>query len=135
MTFATRRSSTSASDDPNKIEIRTGSKTYFLTKGGEDWWSGSAKKMDAASVDDLLEKIRDLSADKFVDSGFTESQIDLTVTSNNAKRVEKVAIAKAGDKYIAKRENDATLYQLDAKAVDDLTKAADDLKPAGAPAK
>ena len=123
------------SDDPNKIEIRTGSKTYFLTKGGEDWWSGSAKKMDAASVDDLLEKIRDLSADKFVDSGFTESQIDLTVTSNNAKRVEKVAIAKAGDKYIAKRENDATLYQLDAKAVDDLTKAADDLKPAGAPAK
>jgi Domain of unknown function (DUF4340) len=119
-------------DDPSKIEIRTGSKTYFLTKGGEDWWSGSAKKMDAASVDDLLEKIRDLSADKFVDSGFTETQIDLTVTSNNAKRVEKVAIAKAGDKYIAKRENDSTLYQLDSKAVDDLTKAADDLKPAAA---
>ncbi len=120
------------SDDPSKIEIRTGSKTHFLTKGGEDWWSGSAKKMDAASVDDLLEKIRDLSADKFVDSGFTESQIDLTVTSNNAKRVEKVAIAKAGDKYVAKRENDSTLYQLDSKAVDDLTKAADDLKPAAA---
>ena len=120
------------SDDPSKIEIRTGSKTYLLTKGGEDWWSGSAKKMDAASVDDLLEKIRDLSADKFVDSGFTETQIDLTVTSNNAKRVEKVAIAKAGDKYVAKRENDSTLYQLDSKAVEDLTKAADDLKPAAA---
>jgi hypothetical protein len=120
------------SDDPSKIEIRTGSKTYLLTKGGEDWWSGSAKKMDPASVDDLLEKIRDLSADKFVDSGFTATQIDLTVTSNNAKRVEKVAIAKAGDKYVAKRENDSTLYQLDSKAVEDLTKAADDLKPAAA---
>jgi hypothetical protein len=120
------------SDDPSNFEIRTGSKTYLLTKGGEDWWSGSAKKMDAASVDDLLEKIRELSADKFVDSGFTESQIDLTVTSNNAKRVEKVAIAKAGDKYVAKRENDSTLYQLDSKAVEDLTKAADDLKPAAA---
>src|SRR5262249_55590813 len=46
------------SDDPNKIEIRDASKTYYLTKGGDDWWSGSAKKMDAASVDDLVEKLR-----------------------------------------------------------------------------
>jgi len=123
------------SDDPNKIEIRDGTKTYFLTRNGEDWWSGTAKKMDAASVQELIDKIRDLSASKFVDSGFTAALIDLTITSNDGKRVEKVAISKAGDNYIAKRENEPTLYQLDSKAVDDLTKSASDVKPAAAPSK
>ena len=94
------------SDDPNKIEIRDGSKTDYLTRSGEDWWSGSAKKMDAGTVQDVIDKLRDLSASKFVDSGFTAPLIDLTVTSNDGKRVEKVAISKAGDNYIAKREND-----------------------------
>ena len=123
------------SDDPNKIEIRDVTKSYFLTRSGEDWWSGSAKKMDAGTVQELIDKLRDLSTSKFVDSGFTTTLIDLTVTSSDGKRVEKVAISKAGDNYIAKRENDPTLYQLDSKAVDDFRKSADGVKPSAAPAK
>lgn len=123
------------SADPNKIEIRDGSKTYFLTRKGEDWWSGSAKKMDAGGVQELIDKIRDLSASKFVDSGFTTSLIDFTVTSNDGKRFEKIGIAKAGNNYVAKREDDSSLYQVDSKAVDDLTKLAADLKPASTPGK
>ena len=122
-------------DDPNKIEIRDVTKSYFLTRSGEDWWSGSAKKMDAGTVQELIDKLRDLSASKFVDSGFATTLVDLTVTSNDGKRVEKVAISKAGDNYIAKRENDPTLYQLDSKAVDDFRKSADGVKPSAAPAK
>jgi hypothetical protein len=122
-------------DDSNKIEIRDVTKSYFLTRSGEDWWSSSAKKMDAGTVQELIDKLRDLSASKFVDSGFTTTLIDLTVTSNDGKRVEKVAISKAGDDYIARRENDPTLYQLDSKAVDDLRKSAGDVKPSAAPAK
>jgi hypothetical protein len=45
-----------------------------------------------------------------------------------------VALAKVGDKYIAKRENEASLYELAAKPVDDLVKAFGQIKPA-APAK
>jgi hypothetical protein len=123
------------SDDPNKIELRDGSKTYFLTRSGEDWWSGSAKKMDAGTVQDLIDKIRDLSASKFVDSGFAAPIIDITITSNDGKRVEKVAVSKSGDSYIAKRENEPALYQIDAKAIDDLRKSADGLKPAAVPSK
>ena len=123
------------SDDPNKIGLQDGSKTSFLTRSGEDWWSGSAKKMDAGTVQDFVDKIRDLSASKFLDSGFAVPLIDLTVTSNDGKRVEKVAISKVGDNYIAKRENDVTLYQLDSKVVDDLVKSGDDVKPAAAPGK
>ncbi len=119
------------SDDPNNIEVRDGSKTYFLTRSGEDWWSGNAKKMDPSTAQDLVDKIRELSASKFVDSGFGVPLVDLTVTSNDGKKVEKVSISKAGDNYIGKRENEpATLYQLDSKTVDDLTKSAADVKPA-----
>jgi hypothetical protein len=91
--------------------------------------------MDPGTVQELVDKLRDLSASKFVDSGFTNAAVDLTVTSSEGKRVEKVAISKAGDGYIAKREDDPTLYQLDSKSVDDLMKLADDLKPAAVPAK
>jgi len=119
------------SDDPNKIEIRDATKSYFLTRSGEDWWSGSAKKMDPATVQDLIDKIRDLSASKFVDTGLTSApSIDITVTSNDGKRIEKVRMAKLGDNCIAMRENDSTLYQIDAKAIDDLKKSAGDMKPA-----
>jgi hypothetical protein len=123
------------SDDPNKIEVRDGLKTYFLTRSGEDWWSGDAKKEDPGTVQDLVDKIRELSASKFVDSGFTAPVIDLTVTSADGKKVEKVSISKSGDNYIAIRENEpATLYQLDSKTVEDLTKSAADVKPATAAA-
>jgi hypothetical protein len=56
--------------------------------------------------------------------------IDLTVTSNDGKRVEKVLIAKSGDKYVAKRDGEPSLYELDAKPVEDLQKSAADVKPA-----
>jgi len=120
-----------ADTDPDKLELHDGSKAYFLTRSGEDWWSGSAKKMDPGSVQDLVDKIRDLSASKFVDTGVgAATSIDLTVTSNDGKRVEKVAIAKLGENYIAKRENDSTFYQIDSKTIDDLKRSAENIKPA-----
>ncbi len=117
-------------DDPGKVEIHDGAKAYFLTKGGQDWFSADSKKMDAPSVQSLIDKIRELSASKFADSGFTTPAIELTVTSNDGKRVEKVWISKSGDNYIAKRENEPALYQLDSSSVADLQKFAADVKPA-----
>ena len=73
--------------------------------------------------------MRELSASKFVDKGFTTPALELTVTSHDGKEIEKAEIAKSGDNYIAKRENQPALYQLDAKAVTELQKAAADIKP------
>ena len=115
--------------EPEKIEIHDGSKSYFLTRSGSDWWSNGAK-MDAGSVSTLVDKIRDLSSSKFVDSGFAATALDLTVTSDGGKRVEKVMLSKNGDNYLAKRENEPALYELNASAVSELQKAAADLKPA-----
>ena len=118
--------------DPNKIELRSGPKTYFLERNHEDWWS-NGKKMDPESAESLISKLRDLSASKFADSGFGAPDIKATVTSNDGKRTENVSISKSGDHYLAKREDDPTLYQIDASTVDDLLKRADEVKPVTAP--
>jgi len=122
-------------DDPSKVEIHDGAKAYFLTKGGQDWWSADSKKMESSSVQSLIDKIRELSAGKFVDSGFTSPTLEVTVTSNDGKRVEKVLISKSGDTFIAKRDNEPALYHLDSSSVADLQKVAADVKPATPPAK
>lgn len=118
-----------AFDAPNKIELHDGAKAYFLAKAGEDWWS-DGKKMETASVQSLIDKVRELSASKFVDSGFTSTALDLTVASKEGKRVERVLISKNGDRYIAKRENESALCELDSAAVGELQAAGGALKPA-----
>lgn len=115
-------------DEPNKIELHDNSKTLVLTRSGEQWQS-DGKKMDSTAVEGLVSDLRDLTATKFVTSGFGRSTIEATVTSNDGKRVEKVLISKSSNTYIAKRENEPSLYQLDSSAVEDLTKAADGIKP------
>ena len=89
--------------------MHDGTKAYFLTKGGQDWWS-DGKKMDAIGVQSLVDKVRELSASKFADSGFSTPVVDLTVTSNDRQAREKVLISKSGDHYLAKRENEPALY-------------------------
>jgi hypothetical protein len=115
--------------DPNKVELHIGSKAYFLIRSGEDWWQ-DGKKMDGGTVQSLISKLRDFTADKFLDSGSANTTIDITVTSDDGKRVEKVLMAKSNDGYVARRENDSTFYQLNSRSVDDLEKAADEVKPA-----
>ncbi len=120
-------------NDPDKIEIHSGGKAYFLTKGGEDWWSGDGKKLDTDGAEAVLSDVRELAATKFVASGFTSPVVEITVTSDRGKRVEEVLIAKSGEDYVAMRKGEPALYQVDDKAIKDLQKAAEDLKPAAAP--
>ena len=114
--------------DPTKLEV----KGAAYTKSGDKWMSGS-KTMDNTSVQNLIDKLRDLTATKFAESGGGQPVFDAIVTSNNGKRVEKVTITKQGDKYFAQRENEPSIYELDGKAVEDLEKAASDVKEAAPP--
>jgi hypothetical protein len=123
-----------AEANPEKIEIHSGPKAYFLTRSGEDWWS-DGKKMDAVSIDSLIRELRLLAAAKFVSTGFSSPATTLIVTSSDGKRVENVQVSKSGNGYMAKRENEALLYDLDSKVFEDLQKAADELKPAETPKK
>ncbi|HUS04653.1 MAG TPA: DUF4340 domain-containing protein, partial [Bryobacteraceae bacterium] len=106
--------------EPGKVELHDGAKTYVFQKSGEKW-SANGKPLDATSVQALLDKLRDLAAIKFVDKGFTSPILDITVAAKNS---EKVLISKSGDSYIAKRDNEPALYELDSKAVEQLQSAA-----------
>lgn len=115
--------------EPEKIEMNDGTKSYSLTHSGSDWWSNGTR-MDESGVSSLVSAIRDLGATKFPDSGFTAPAIDLMVTSDSGKRVEKVLISKNGDRYVAKRENEPALYELAAPSITDLQNSAAAVKPA-----
>ncbi|HTB18686.1 MAG TPA: DUF4340 domain-containing protein, partial [Bryobacteraceae bacterium] len=119
-------------NDPGKIDMHANGKAFSFQKGGDDWFS-NGKKMDSTSVQSFLDKLRDLAAGKFIDTGSLGAPtVDITVVSNNGKLTEKLLIAKQGADYVAQRENEPALYGLDAKTVDDLVQAASDVKPAPA---
>jgi hypothetical protein len=116
-------------NDPNKIEFRNGSSTVTYQKSGQDWKS-NGKNMDAASIQAVVDQIRDLSATGFPTTGFSNPYIDITVVSNDGKRTEKASFAKSGENYVAKREGEPSLYEVSAKSVDDLVKKFGAVKPA-----
>ena len=115
--------------DPDKIEIRDSTKSYFFTRSGSDWWGPDGRKLDEINSQALVRKLRDLSATEFPDAGLAAPTLQITVTSDAGKRVERVSIANKGDAYIAKRENEATLYQLPSAAILQLKEAAGNIKP------
>jgi hypothetical protein len=114
--------------DPSKIEIRDGSKLVVYEKSGDKWMEGS-RQLDAASVNALVDKLRDLTATRFATTGFTTPVFEATVTSNEGKRVEKVLISRQGQSCFARREGEPAIYELDVKSVEDLQKAASGVKP------
>lgn len=120
--------------DPDQIEYHSGATAVVLTHAGNTWLS-NGRKMDTDSVEGVVSALRELSANKFVTSGFTAPALDVTVTSNRGQRVEKVEIAKTSDGGIAKREDDSSLYSLDSATINNLTTAIASLKPAGPPKK
>ena len=75
--------------DPTKIDFKDGTRTATYEKSGDKWMS-NGKTMDSTTVQALIDKLRDLAATKFVDSGFTTPLVEITVVSNDGKRTEKV---------------------------------------------
>lgn len=110
-------------NDPSKVTVAPA--TY--EKNGEKWMSGGKQK-DSVSVQAMIDKLRDLASTKFLDSGTGPTVLDIAVTSNDGKRSEKVTIMKQGAGYIAKRDNEPSVYELDPKAVEELQKAASGVK-------
>ena len=121
--------------DPNRIEFKDGPQSVVGSKSADKWTSAAGKELDSTSVQAFIDKIRDLSASKFPESGFGTTAIELTVVSNDGKRTEKVQIAPASTaNFLARREGEPALYELEATAVQDLRKAANDVKEAPPPA-
>jgi hypothetical protein len=115
--------------DPTKVELQQGGSDKAYLKSGQDW-KLNGKAIDPASIQAFIDKLRDVAATKLVDTGFTTPAFTVTVVSNDGKRTEKVQFAKVADGYIAQREGEPALYQLDAKAADDILRAGNDINQA-----
>ena len=63
------------------------------------------KEIDSTSLQALIDRLRDLSATKFVDSGFTKAAITINLSYNDGKNKESVELAPGatGGDYIARR--------------------------------
>jgi hypothetical protein len=117
-----------AFSDPTKVTIKDNGKEATYEKTGDGWKSGG-KVMDAVAIQNLIDKLRDASATKLLDSGFTTPVTEVTVVSNDGKLTEKAAISQANNMYYARRDGDATIYQMDSMVVDDIRKAASGIQP------
>jgi len=114
--------------DPSKIDL--GGKLYEKT--GDKWFNGSTQ-IDAGSIQNVVDKLRDLAATKFPDKIAGEPVLTLAVTWGEKSKVDKVTIDKSGADYIGVRDGDAAAYGLEAKSVDELQKAIAEIKPFQAP--
>ena len=119
-------------NDPSRIELNGAA----YTKGGsaqDTKWNGPSGQVDSASIQNVVDKLRDLTA-----SGFTEKlggtlAYEIAVTSGDNHKVEKVSFNKVGDGYQAQRAGDPAVYVLPAATYDDLQGAIKGIKPYTAP--
>ncbi len=116
-------------NEPNEVNLHIAggkngaTQSWYLKRSGGNWWL-DGKKMNGSSVEGMISSLRALKATKFATTGFTKPEIHVTVISNGGSRVERVAIAKSGSEYLAKRAGEPTLYVLDPGAVEGLRSAA-----------
>jgi hypothetical protein len=116
--------------DPTRIDFKDGARSGSYQKSG-DKWTSNGKTMESSTVQALVDKLRDFSATKFVDTGFGVAQVEIAVISNDGKRTERVMIAPGtGGKFIARREGEAAMYELDGNTVAELRGVDADVKEA-----
>jgi hypothetical protein len=115
-------------NDPSKVEINGAG----YQKSG-DKWTGPSGQIDPASIQAVIDKLRDLSASKFSDKMAGSQTLQFAVTSGDKNKVEKVTINKNGEEYDAQRGDEPAVYVLDTGVFQDLQKAVSGIKPYQAP--
>jgi len=116
--------------NPRMLEIKNGAAAAVTYTNTGDKWTAGPKNIDNSSVQNLIDKLRDLTASQFVEQGGGQPVFEASVESKGSAKIEHVIVSKQGDKYSAQREGEPSIYELDARSVEDLEKAATDVKEA-----
>jgi hypothetical protein len=114
-------------NDPSRVDYHSAKLQSTVSKAGEKWFRGG-KPLDSNSIQTFVDKLRDLSATKFAESGFGASELEIAIVAGDGKKTEKVSLAKSGSDWLARRDGDASLYVIPAATVDEIEHAAADLK-------
>ncbi len=101
------------------------------SRSGQKWYA-NGKEMDASSVQNLIDKLRDLSATGFARRNAGSAIFAASTVTQDKKRTEKITVFGGGSETTAIREGEPAIYTLDAAVASDLVKAAAGVKPAAA---
>ena len=123
------------SNEPEELDLQLknlpgGTVNLALKHNALGWWQ-NGKKVNADKAEALVSALRALTANQFINSGFTRPEITATVTSGEGKHQETVDIAKSGSRYLARRIDDPSLYVLDSGAVEGVERGARQLAVSG----
>jgi hypothetical protein len=126
-------------DDPTRIEYTSKGMTRVIEKVGENWTEGgngsSGKIMDSISVQNFIDKLRDLAGSSVTSGAFGTAELNLSVTSKGGARTEKVQIAPQGANFVARRDGEPSLYPMDASMITGMREAVAGVREPPPPAK
>jgi hypothetical protein len=120
-------------DRPTRLEVKDGGTTRVFTRDDETW-TEAGKTLDSIGAQSLVDKLRELKAASFANAARGAVEVELSAVSNGGKTTERLLISKDGNTFVARRDGEPEYYVLDAKAVEDLRQAANDVKEAPKPA-
>ena len=98
---------------PDRVEVKDGEKNYVFAKSGAEW-KRDGKTIDPGSVQQVVDRLRELAAVKFADAA------PGTVVAEYSVGKEKVTVTKQGETYYGKRADGGDVYVLDPKSVSEV---------------
>src|SRR5258708_24936575 len=117
---------------PERVEVKTDGKSQVFVKSGNEW-KRDGKTVDPGSVQQLVDKLRDLTATKFADGAPGSVVAEYILTLPQGKGTEQVAVSKRGESFVARRGTEPELLELDAKVAGEIKGLADSAKEVTAP--
>jgi hypothetical protein len=123
-----------AFNEPEKVELKDGDRTYSFTKSGSEWKS-LGKTVEPGSVQQLIDRLRDLSAVRFADSSAGTQVGEYAVTLPNNKDAERVFVRKQGDTFYAQRASEPDVFIVEGRQVTELAGLAAAVKEVAPPPK
>lgn len=121
-------------NDPTKVEVKGSDGQWKAYQKKDTKWFLGSQEMDAVSVQSVIDRLREMTATGFADSGFTTPVLEIRVTAKDGKLVDHLQFSKGAADYFAVRLNEPSVYRLTAATVDDVLSAAGSIRPPAPPA-
>ncbi len=121
-------------NDPAKLEVKGGDGQWKAYQKKDTKWFLGSQEMDAVGVQSVIDRLREMTATGFADSGFTTPVLEIRVTAKEGKLVDHLQFSRGAADYFAVRLNEPSVYKLTAATVDDVLSAAGAIRPPAPPA-
>lgn len=120
-------------DDPSKIEYKSNGETKTFEKNDTKWLM-NGRTMDSVAIQNLIDKLRDLSANRGDDAKVGSPNTEITVVSKSGSRTEKILLSPDDTNFLIRRDGEPMAYHVDSFKITAIKQAVDDVKEESAAA-